>query len=1668
MVLLQSVVPAGPARAQTIVNVANASWSHDGREYSGRSNPVELQVATRPPEIVTYVPGMGEQYAIYQPSCGTSISTSSVRANAPTLTNVKPTSVLRAGQDLIFTIALPEANTDAGAIDSLAIRINGRSGDQEEITVFETGENTGVFAGRIATRRTPPPVQPGDCVLSVVDEDVVTISALRPGEGTIVLQTTVSVLADPFGVVFDSETGAPVSGAVVSLVDAITGQPAQVFAEDGVTPWPSTVISGEPVTDATGNVVEMGAGEFWFPLTNLGTYVLRIEPPSPYSAPSQASPNEIARLTRPDGRSFVITDASYGASFVLTDPTPVQIDIPLDAPSGAVAITKEASRQIAQPGDAIFYTLTVRNTDPFRVKRDVTVVDTPSVWLRPRLDSVRIDGAEPAEGSVSIAPDGRSLQFSLGDIAGGSSSRIVYAMTVRPDAQPGYANNVAVVTDSLGRSSRTEASVRVERDAISGRMTIIGRISAGDCSVRSGRIGIPGVRVMLEDGSFAITDRDGRYHFDGVVPGTHVVQASPMTLPEGSGFVDCNRSSRSAGSATSLFVIGQGGSLAVADFHATVPQDVLDQLRVEAAERNANSPTLSDTVEGEAIPNETDWLSLGDGPDGWLAPTLDANPRAPAIRVAIRHRKEQTVRLFVDGKPVDALAFDGIRKPERGGFAVSTWRGVPLSGERTLLAAEILGADGFVASRHERPVFFTNLPTKVELVADQSRLVADGRTRPVVAVRILDRNNRPLREGVSGDFTLNAPYESAEQITRQQLNQLTRQGPTSARWTVADESGIALIELAPTMTSGALQLTFRFDDGEVSREQQLETWIAPGDIDWTVVGLAEASIGSRTVADGMDRAGNFASDLGEEARVAVYAKGPVAKDLLVTFAYDSAKDRGDQRVLGTLDPQAYYTVFGDASVRQFDAASREKVYARVEGPAFNVQYGDFETNFDQTRLANYRRVATGVSGEARIGQFGIKAFGAEAGTRFRRDEIQGQGISGPYRLGSRAIVPNTENVILEVRDRFRSELIVERRELTRFLDYDIDFLAGTISFKQPVLSRDFDLNPQFIVIEYETDQLGGGVMNAGGRIDWRNGGDTLRIGATMISDGGDDLRTNIVGLDLRAKLGNSTELRAEIAGSRTSGENSMAWLIEAQHQSGKLDLLAYAKSAESTFGVGQQNNAELGRRKIGADARMRLSEQMSIIASLWQDDSLTDAARRRAAQVELGYSSTNSDIRVGIAHFDDRLTDGTSNRSTVLEAGATQRMFHNKLELTAATSMPLDSTDSVDLPLRHRVGARYAITNDVRIIADYEFADGNGFESSTLRGGFELTPWVGGRVSSTLGKQDIGERGNRSFAAFGLAQTWQVNPKLSLDATFDSNWTLDGSPQVDDLVNVDQPAASGGQFGPGGALFEDFTAVTLGGAWRDGAWSATARGEYRDGEYADRWGVSLGAIRQLGEGSVVGSGFSWTTAEGTNGAQTEVMDAAIALAHRPAESEIAFLGKLEFRSDSVSNAVLGEAGPAGRTALTVSGDAGAKRLIASLSTNWSPRDGDETEELARRSEIGLFLGARYNLDSYGGFELDSVSTFAGLDARIGVGERFEIGASATVRANLGDDTVSYAVGPNVGFVPAKGVLLNVGYNITGFRDPDFSGMRDTDEGLYASVRIKFDADSFSFLGLGRK
>lgn len=1064
----------------------------------------------------------------------------------------------------------------------------------------------------------------------------------------------------------------------------------------------------------------------------------------------------------------------------------------------------------------------------------------------------------------------------------------------------------------------------------------------------------------------------------------------------------------------------------------------------------------------------TDWLTFGDGPIDWLSPTIDENPRAPAINVAIRHRVGQSVTLRVNGQRSSPLLFEGVQKSANRKWAVSHWRSVPLPHERTELVAQVVGANAEAVKSLSREVFFTTTPARAQLVPDRSVLVADGQSRPVIAVKMLDAAGRPIREGVSGTVNLSAPYLSADQIDQRQLDTTSRKGPSPARWRVAGQDGIALIELAPTMVSGSRTLEFPFSNGEITREQQLEAWIVPGDVEWTVIGLAEGSLGARSVADNMQREGRFDSDLGENARLALYAKGRILGRFLTTIAYDSAKQREDQRLLGTLDPDAYYTVFADASTRLFDAASREKLYLRIESANFFAVYGDIVTGFDQSRLSRYNRTLTGLQAEARLGDIEVQGFAAKVGSRLKRDEIQGAGISGPYTLSGRAIVPNSETIFIEVRDRFRPEVIIERRPLARFTDYEIDLLSGSIQFARPILSRTVDANPQFIIAEYEVEDISDGKLNAGIRAAWLSQNGAIQISATGFSDSSEEGRTHVAGVDFTAQVSASTQVQAEAAMSHRNGRTAQGWSVELDHTSSTIDARAYAQSLDRDFGIGQQNGVELGTRRIGADARIRLYDTIFAQASAWQADSLDDDRQRRAAQVTLNHRNQQRDLSIGLSRFDDRGAGGTQRASTTLELAGTQRFLNNRLELAASTSFALDNAQSVDLAARHRIGARYAVTDAVRVTGSYEIADSDTISSRTLRGGLEVSAWPGGQLAANAGQQDQAGIGVGSFAGLRLAQSLTLGSGFTLNATIDQNWGAIANDDPADLVqSAEQPIASGGQLGGGGLLLEDFTAVTLGAAWNRERWTINARGEYRDGELANRTGFTAGAIRQVGEGNMVGSGASWTKATGNNAASTEIFDAALAFAHRPDDRSIALLGKLEYRSDRVRFGEAGQASPIGRTVLSVDGDAISRRAIASLSADMIGLIDfvGFDEQHRRQSGMEFFTALRHNFDQIEGLDLATTNWFAGITPRVAVNRQWEIGLNANLRTTLGGGEIGYALGPFVAYNAAPGAVITFGNNIEGFTDKDFELVRPTRGGFYLYLRAKLDDELLESLGV---
>ena len=77
-------------------------------------------------------------------------------------------------------------------------------------------------------------------------------------------------------------------------------------------------------------------------------------------------------------------------------------------------------------------------------------------------------------------------------------------------------------------------------------------------------LGIPNVRIYLEDGTYLITDVAGKFSFCGLSAQTHVLKVDKATLPTGSQLIA--NSNRNSGDANSLFLDSKNHQLIRADF----------------------------------------------------------------------------------------------------------------------------------------------------------------------------------------------------------------------------------------------------------------------------------------------------------------------------------------------------------------------------------------------------------------------------------------------------------------------------------------------------------------------------------------------------------------------------------------------------------------------------------------------------------------------------------------------------------------------------------------------------------------------------------------------------------------------------------------------------------------------------------------------------------------------------------------------------------------------------------------------------------------------------------------------------------------------------------------------------------------------------------------------
>ncbi|MET0373004.1 MAG: hypothetical protein ABW128_01955, partial [Rhizorhabdus sp.] len=356
---LTGVAVAIPATAQVarVENTASLSYAGSGGTNTVRSNTVSLDVdrTKRPTSLSFRLVPVGYQLSGMKCETTPTLRYTPAPIDAATLAQAPVLDSADEKTPTILVLDAQGANHDPHVRDTAWIKVDtGTAG--LTLPLLETGEDTGQFAGGIPERGANP--QNAACDVRYIRGARIRLSF---SEDAYSYSSEYSMLVDPAGYVFDSQTGALVDGAEVTLLDD-SGNPAKVYGDDGISAYPSTVISGAGTRDASGRVYDFPQGNYRFPLVAPGNYHIRISPPADYVAPTVRSRADLAKLKDPTGQTFILNDASFGGVFAIATPDPFYADIPLDrAGDTKLLLTKVASVRDASPGDFVQYRVTIAN-----------------------------------------------------------------------------------------------------------------------------------------------------------------------------------------------------------------------------------------------------------------------------------------------------------------------------------------------------------------------------------------------------------------------------------------------------------------------------------------------------------------------------------------------------------------------------------------------------------------------------------------------------------------------------------------------------------------------------------------------------------------------------------------------------------------------------------------------------------------------------------------------------------------------------------------------------------------------------------------------------------------------------------------------------------------------------------------------------------------------------------------------------------------------------------------------------------------------------------------------------------------------------------------------------------------------------------------------------------
>lgn len=1396
----------------------------------------------------------------------------------------------------------------------------------------------------------------------------------------------------------------------------------------------------------------------------------------------------------------------------IKDLAAIAFNIPMFEQRG-LEINKSVDKPRAEIGDALTYRVEVRNPTASAI-RNVIIEDRLPESFHYAAGTGRINTGTALDNPIEPTVTGNELKFEVGDLASGATVRILYRVRVGANAREGRQENLAVARGAFPTGERTEtlpasAAVQIGGGAFSTRQILLGRVF--DDVNRNGEFDdgdepVAGVRLYLNSGQSVTTDSQGLYNFPSLSDGAQVISLDPVSLPTGYALTDgrtvagrswtrllrtplgggsllrqnfalvLNPGTKRRPARSSAVNASDGGELSsrsTADANqntvskpvARTPEAVSGAAGLVAASAPVNPEQPATAGKYEMVSTET-LEPVAPGQVRVLSPAPDTVVMTPAMQLEARVALNWKVKLEVNGNQISEQNIGTSRLDQKNKVATYTFVGISLRPGPNRIRAIALDPQGTPAGVEELTVMGRGPVRRLEIVPEAGEVQSGGRESVLVRVRAFDQWNNPAADDQvavktsegsllpAGTSAVNAnterPRAAADLNQSNNINGQTgveESNKPSQQAFVMLEKGEAVLQLIGSGAPGEAALIAKAGQSEAEARVRITPELRPA----IMVGLAEVSVGK-----GVPEVSLRGEEGNVRSRLSFFYNGRLWGESMLTLSYDSQRPinrtAGRDRLFH-LDPlDRVYPLFGDSSTRFEAAQSNSKLYARVDYKRSYLMFGDYTADMEDLALTGYGRKLTGVKLhlENSQGDF-VTVTGARPDTAYSRDVFPAGSLSLMH-LSHAEILPGSENVSLEVRDRRNPELILSRERLIRSVDYNLNPVTGELFLMRYISTFDYALNLVQLVVTYEhrAEGFSTSVYTGRAKKNFANLGLSLGFSAVMQREA--DFGTFFLGgIDGEKSLPNHGKLAFAYARSQgefmgvsdafslgATGHDGQAYQLELTQPFEFYDSILRARYSNASEGFFNPFGATVtpGARRGEISIELKPRSKSLIRFGFINERNHTSAVNNTRNTFSASWDQiVNERLRFHLGYdrrqFRDELAD-TSIDSSLVTASAEIKVT-DKLAVSVKREQNLGEADPT-YPDQTTLAATYQVNNWTKFFLTQRLSSAaikpigdltqTGFAFSNARRETALgVESRFGKYTSVNGRYQLenGINGTDSFAVIGLQNRLPVSKELSLELGFERGFHLAGEG-------------------------ESFNSASVGFGWQPVAdFRANARYEFRDRAGRGQL-VAVGAAGRLGDG-ITTLGRLQFSRSGFEGRDASTLDGMLALAIRPLKSDRAGL-LLSYTHRSLTQEGTDESGE-------------TTDRIDSLAM-------DGYYQATKDLELYGRFALRFNANSQPGLPFTSTLTYL-TQGRVQyrLTSRFDWAGEARFLLQPSSSTSRSVYGTELGFWAVPDLRVGVGYNFTLANEPGGAILSPARRGFYFTISSKL-SNLFDLFGTPRQ